>query len=149
MTPKRQPVNVAPNAAATLPYLRSVRRRVPFRLEVPRLIESSSRPEPLAPIRLYRPVKGHKAIRLTFESGATEYWGIEETDWNDAPVLTDPNFSQTIRGRHYDFYFSGPHLHMIVLKQNGATYWVINTIVDSLSNETMIAIAKGLTPIGR
>ena len=38
---------------------------------------------------------------------------------------------------------------MIVLKQNGATYWVINTIVDSLSNETMIAIAKGLTPIGR
>jgi LCP family protein required for cell wall assembly len=149
VTPKRQPANVAPNAAATLPYLRSVRRRVPFRLEVPRLIESSSRPEPLAPIRLYRPVKGHKAVRLTFETGATEYWGIEETDWNDAPLLTDPNFSQTIRGRHYDFYFSGPHLHMIVLKQNGATYWVINTIVDSLSNETMIAIAKGLTPIGR
>ncbi len=37
---------------------------------------------------------------------------------------------------------------MIVLKENGATYWVINTILDSLSNETMLAIAKGLRPLG-
>jgi LCP family protein required for cell wall assembly len=148
-TPTRQPANVVPNAAATLSYLRSVRRRVPFRLEVPRLIERSSRPEPLAPIRVYRPLKDHRAVRLTFQTGANEFWGIEETDWADAPLLADPNFSQRIRGRQYDFYFSGPHLHMIVLKQNGATYWVINTILDTLSNETMIAIAKGLAPIGR
>jgi len=38
---------------------------------------------------------------------------------------------------------------MIVLKQNGATYWVTNTILDTLSNETMLAIAKGLAPLGR
>ncbi|MBW8742538.1 MAG: LCP family protein [Acidobacteria bacterium] len=148
-TPQRQPAAVVPNAAATLPYLRSLRRRVPFKLEVPRLIERSSRPEPLAPVRLYRPVRDHRAVRLTFQTGANEFWGIQETDWPDAPLLADPNFSQTIRGRHYDFYFSGPHLHMVVLKENGATYWVINTILDTLSNETMIAIAKGLAPVGR
>ena len=28
----------------------------------------------------------------------------------------------------------------------GATYWVVNTLLDSLSNETMLAIAKGLKP---
>ena len=54
-----------------------------------------------------------------------------------------------IRGRTYDFYYSGAHLHMIVLKENGATYWVTNTILDTLSNETMLAIAKGLRPLGR
>ncbi|CAN5136372.1 hypothetical protein BH18ACT12_BH18ACT12_21380 [soil metagenome] len=33
---------------------------------------------------------------------------------------------------------------MVALRENGATYWVVNTILDSLSNETMLAIARGL-----
>ena len=52
-----------------------------------------------------------------------------------------------LRGRVFDFYYNGPHLHMIVLRENGASYWVVNTLSDSLSNETMIAIAKGLKPL--
>ena len=35
---------------------------------------------------------------------------------------------------------------MIVLRENGASYWVINTLSDALSNETMLAIAKGAPP---
>ena len=146
-TPKPQPANVVPNAAATLGYLRSVRRRVKFTLAVPRLIESNSRPEPLAPIRVYRMNKDHLGVRLTFETGENEFWGIQETDWNDAPILTSPSFEHRIRGRTYDFYYSGANLHMIVLKAYGATYWVTNTILDTLSNETMLAIAKGLAPL--
>ena len=122
---------------------------MPFTLEVPRLIESHSEPEPLAPIRVYRLSKGHLGVRLTFQTGENEYWGIEETDWNDAPILTSPSFEHRVHGRTYDFYYSGVHLHMIVLKANGATYWVTNTILDSLSNETMLAIAKGLAPLRR
>ena len=33
--------------------------------------------------------------------------------------------------------------------RKGATYWVVNTLLDRLSNETMIAIAKGLRPIAQ
>jgi hypothetical protein len=36
---------------------------------------------------------------------------------------------------------------MVVLRAGGATYWVVNTLLDSLSNETMIEIAKGLKPL--
>jgi hypothetical protein len=36
---------------------------------------------------------------------------------------------------------------MIVLRAHGATYWVVNTLLDDLSNETMLAIAKGLKPL--
>jgi hypothetical protein len=36
---------------------------------------------------------------------------------------------------------------MIVLHQFGNTYWVVNTLLDTLSNETMLAIAKGLRPL--
>ena len=36
---------------------------------------------------------------------------------------------------------------MVVLSAHGATSWVVNTLLDSLSNETMLAIAKGLKPL--
>lgn len=36
---------------------------------------------------------------------------------------------------------------MVVLRANGATYWVVNTILDSLTNETMLSIARGLQPL--
>ncbi|HXY85109.1 MAG TPA: LCP family protein [Gaiellaceae bacterium] len=148
-TPPPQPPAVVSSPGATLSYLRSVRRRVDFRLEVPHVIEHNSEPEPLSPIRVYPIVKGYKAVRLSFEASPTVYWGIEETNWNDAPILGSPSFEHRFKGRLFDFYFSGPHLHMVVLKQNGATYWVINSISDELSNETMLAIARGLRPLGR
>jgi hypothetical protein len=37
---------------------------------------------------------------------------------------------------------------MVVLTQNGATYWVVNSLLDALSNETMLAIAQGLRTYG-
>jgi hypothetical protein len=66
------------------------------------------------------------------------------TDWEDAPVLAERNFYRTIGGRRYELHYSGPKLHMVVLREHGATYWVVNTLLDALSNETMLAIAKGL-----
>jgi hypothetical protein len=89
-------------------------------------------------------------VRLTFYTGAPgQYWGIEETDWADAPVLDERNFTHFIHGRRFDLYYSGASLHMIVLRENHATYWVVNTLLDDLSNETMLAIAKGLRPLPR
>ena len=88
-------------------------------------------------------------MRLTFLAGSelAGYWGIEETKWTDAPVLQQPNFKHVLKGREFDFYYNGAHLHMVVLRVHGATYWVVNTLLDSLSNETMIAVAKGLRPL--
>ena len=142
-TPTRQPPRVTPNAAMTRSLLMQVRKRVRFRLQVPRLIESSSRLEFDAPIRVYNISKGHRAVRLTFRIGSNEYWGIEETNWNEAPALADPSFVHKIKGREYALYYSGAHLHMVVLRKDGATYWVVNSILDELSNETMLAIARG------
>ena len=101
------------------------------------------------PLRVYALKKGERAVRLTFLAGSelAGYWGIEETTWSSAPVLQQPNDEHKLRGRVFDFYYNGPHLHMVVLRQSGSTYWVVNTLLDSLSNETMIAIAKGLKPL--
>jgi anionic cell wall polymer biosynthesis LytR-Cps2A-Psr (LCP) family protein len=146
-TPKKQPAQVTLNPSLTRSQLLSVRRRVPFRLELPRFVANYSKLEFDAPIRVYNIKKGYRAVRLTYGTGLNEYWGIQETNWNEAPALADASFVHRIRGREFSLYYSGAHLHMVVLRENGATYWVINTILDSLSNETMLAIARGLQPL--
>jgi LCP family protein required for cell wall assembly len=146
-TPTRQPPHVTPNAALSRSLLVQASKRVRFRLQVPRLVESSSRLEFDAPIRVYNISTGHRAVRLTFRIGSNQYWGIEETNWNDAPAFADPSFVHRIKGREYALYYSGAHLHMVVLRKDGATYWVVNSILDELSNETMLAIARGLAPL--
>ena len=148
--PKKEPPAVYSNPGASLPLVRSVRRKVPFRLQYPLLVEKTSSPSTLEPVRAYTIAKGHKAVRLVYTTNTVgDYWGIEETDWTDAPVLQEPNFKHRIKGREFSFYYSGPNLHMIVLRDHGATYWVTNTLLDKLSNETMLAIAKSLRPLGK
>ncbi len=150
-TPQRQPPNVAPGAEASLALLRERARKVPFKVMVPTVLERSSWIDRERPIRMYRidPDGKHKTIRLTYRTGAREYWGVQMTDWDEAPVLSERNFVRSIGGRSYELHYTGPKLHMVVLRQGGATYWVVNTLLDSLSNETMLAIAKGLKPLSK
>jgi LCP family protein required for cell wall assembly len=150
-TPQKQPANVSPGADASIAYLRERAPKVPFRVLVPTVIERSSWIDRERPVRMYRidPDGKHKSIRLTYRTGANEYWGVQMTDWEDAPVLSERNFVRSIGGRRYELHYTGPKLHMVVLRQGGATYWVVNSLLDSLSNETMLAIAKGLKPLDK
>jgi LCP family protein required for cell wall assembly len=145
--PKKEPPAVTYSPDVTLPLVRAERKRLPFRLEYPLKIENTSIPDPEVPSRVYRLDKKHKALRLTFRTGARNYWGIEEMDYDKAPVLSERNFRRFIGKREFDLYFSGGHLHMVVLRKDGATYWVINTLDDALSNDTMLAIARSLRPL--
>src|SRR3954453_12236706 len=145
-TPKKEPAQVTLDPAMTRSDLLSVRRRVPFRLELPRFVANFSKPEFDAPIRVYNIKKGRKAVRMTFATGLNEYGGSEETNWDQAPALADASFTHPIHKRQFSLYYSGAHLHMVVLRENGATYWVVNTNLYSLSNETKIAISPGRGP---
>jgi LCP family protein required for cell wall assembly len=149
-TPKRERPNVvyAPNAA--IDELRERRSRVSFPLMVPTVIERSSWTDSTMPARMYwmDPDEKHKAVRLVYRMGSNEYWGVQMTSWDDAPILADRSLTRRIKGRVYDLYYDGPKLHMVVLNTPKADYWVINTLLDRLSNETMLAIAKGLKPLG-
>ncbi|MGZ8694925.1 MAG: LCP family protein [Gaiellaceae bacterium] len=147
-TPERVLPNVVNNPDVALAALRQS-RRVPFPLQVPTVIERSSVLDPEEPVRVYKISGDHKAVRLTFRTGAFGYWGIEETDWTEAPVFSASNQHRRMKGRDYDLYFSGSHLHMVVLRIGDRSYWVVNTLNDDLSNETMLAIARGLKPLRR
>jgi hypothetical protein len=120
---------------------------------VPTVVERSSGVDTEKPVRVYR-IDGdhgkHRAVRIVYRfGGGNKYWGVEETDWNEAPVLNDRSLSRRIKGRVYQLFYNGPHLHMVVVRRRKTTYWVVNSLLDELSNETMLAIAKGLRPINQ
>jgi LCP family protein required for cell wall assembly len=149
-TPVREKPNVVYAPSAALEHLRGVGKRLGFPLLVPTVIEKSSWTDSVEPERTYwiDPSHEHKAVRLVYRMASNEYWGVEMTNWSDAPVLADKSLTRRIKGRTYDLYYNGPNLHMVVLRTPSARYWVINTLLDHLSNETMLAIAKGLKPVG-
>jgi LCP family protein required for cell wall assembly len=146
-TPARQSPEIRPGKADMLPVVRQAAAwKVGFPLQIPTVLERTSTLSTEVPYRVYK-LDDSKTVRFTFAKSGNEYWGIQESNWNDAPALEDKNLSQVIKGRQYDLYFNGPHLHMVVLRAGGASYWVVNTLLDSMSNETMFAIAKGLRPL--
>ncbi len=147
-TPTHQPPAVVNDAATTaLPYVRAARRKAGFPLLLPTVRENTSSLDTTEPTRAYR-VGDHGAFRLVYRSGAGEYWGIQQVGWEDPPILDGASVTQTIKGREYALYFVGAKLHMVAFRENGASYWVVNTLLNRLSNETMLAIARGLRPLG-
>ena len=81
---------------------------------------------------------------MTFTNGV-EYFGVQAINWKDAPILSEPH--QTVKlkdGRRYHLYYSGAKLRMVVVRHGDASYWIVNTLTSSLSNETMLEMAKSL-----
>ena len=145
----REPAHVTSNPYDTLTQLKALQKKVRgIKLEYPSVLESSSYPDRTKPMYAYRIQDNDRAVRLVFRTGGGAYWGIEETNFTEAPVLGRQELPPRAQGPPYDFYYNGSKLHMIVLHENGATYWVVNSLLDNLTNETMIAIAKGLRPLG-
>jgi LCP family protein required for cell wall assembly len=144
--------NVRFDAYSGTALLRPLQKKIKFPLMTPTVLDRNSSPDTLSGDKAVRQywIDGrghHKAVRLVFHTGGNEFWGVQETDWDGAPALADRSFHRSIGGRTYDLYYSGSRLHMVVLHSRGASYWVVNTLLDSLSNETMISIAKGLKPL--
>jgi hypothetical protein len=149
-TPPRQLPNVSNNPGATLTSVEQVRAKVPFRIMVPHVIERSSSLSTHEPVRVFKPAPHTHELALTYVTGAGNvYWDVIETNWKDAPILAHSTDTRRIAGRTYHLFTTGGHIHMIVLYKGGSTYWLVNTLRDELSNETMLAIAKGLQPLAK
>ena len=145
-TPERKEPEVRVATSETIHAVRNASKwKLGFPLQIPTVVERSSRLDSKVPYRVYK-IGKRKAVRMTFVTGTSEYWGIQQTDWEDAPILKDANDTQVLKGREYRLYYNGNSLHMVVLTERGTTYWVVNTVLDTLSNETMLEIAKGLRP---
>jgi hypothetical protein len=148
--PAKQPPQVSPGYSVAAPALRSVRFKAHFPLKVPYRIAQYSTLSQLEGVRVFKPLKHQHTVSLQFVMpNGLQYWQIEETTWSSAPILAAPTGQFLYHHQKFLLYTTGGSIQMVVLKTPKASYWVVNTILNQLSNSTMIAIAESLKPLGR
>jgi LCP family protein required for cell wall assembly len=149
--PKPQPpAQVSEGAAVTAPALRHVYDEVHFPLMVPHRIARGATLSTDEPVRGFKPVGHQHEVVLTFvQPDGIQYWQVEESTWNSAPILQNPSYSFVHRGQKFQVYTTGGAVQMVALRTPRATYWVVNTILNELSNKTMLAIAESFRPLRR
>ena len=79
----------------------------------------------------------------------TEYWGVQALAWSDPPAIANPSSTRTVGGRTYLLFSQDKKLHMVAWRENGDTYWVINTLDNVLSNHLMMKLAESCRPVDR
>jgi LCP family protein required for cell wall assembly len=90
--------------------------------------------------------KRHAAYRMVAEYGPeyeTQYFGVQGIQgWSDPPILDNPSETRTIHGREYDIYIDGDRVSMIAWHRGDNTYWVSNSLLQSLTNDQMLGMAR-------
>ena len=90
--------------------------------------------------------KRHIAYRMVAEYGPeyeTQYFGVQGIKgWDDPPILDTPSETRTIHGREYDIYIDGDRVSMVAWHRGSNTYWVSNSLLQSLTNDQMLGMAR-------
>ncbi len=142
---------VQPGLGMTYAAVRSEDKPAHFPLFVPHKVAAGSSLSTDEGVRLFGPTRGRQELVLTFYQPVRlgEYWQIEESDWVSAPLFQKPTSTFVYQGRKFEEFTSGGSIQVIAVFVGHAVYWVQNTILNSLSNSTMRAIAEGLQPLHR
>jgi LCP family protein required for cell wall assembly len=84
-------------------------------------------------------------VALNSDTEAGEYYGVEGTTWSDPPILEKPSETREIDGREYDLFYDGDRLRIVAFHDDeGNSYWVSNTLLQTLSEDQMLAIATSM-----
>jgi hypothetical protein len=108
------------------------------------VIDDDSRAFPVDGPRKYR---GYKFVVSMPGEGTglrTEYYGVSGTDWADPPILENPSEVREVRGSDYLLFYDGDRLRLVGWKTGSGSYWVTNSLLQSLSEAEMLAIARSM-----
>ncbi len=90
--------------------------------------------------------KHHAYVVVWRENGLGGYYDFEGSDWLNPPLFAHAR-TQTIDGRSYRFVNDGSHIHVIGWREGRVLYWLTNTLLEELSNQQMLALAKSAQPL--
>jgi len=79
-------------------------------------------------------------VRRTDANG--EYYGIQGTTWKNPPILDSPAETRKVGGREFKLFFAGDRLRLVAWQTPKATYWISNTLLQTLDKKQMMAIAR-------
>jgi polyisoprenyl-teichoic acid--peptidoglycan teichoic acid transferase len=87
--------------------------------------------------------KRYGAYRMVIKRGLVgEYYGLQGTTWKNPPILENASEKRRIGGREYELHYDGDRLRMVAWRTRKAAYWVSNTLLLTLSERQMLAVAK-------
>ncbi|HEY7455863.1 MAG TPA: LCP family protein [Solirubrobacterales bacterium] len=90
--------------------------------------------------------KRHAAYRMTLYLSlpdGTHYFGVQGIKgWSDPPILANPSLTKTIHGREYDIFVDGDRVKLVAWRRGDNAYWISNTLLQSLTNDQMIGMAR-------
>jgi LCP family protein required for cell wall assembly len=93
--------------------------------------------------------KRHRAYRVVAYAGRIgQYYGIQGTDWRSPPIIDEPTRRERSGGRTYELFYDGSRLKLVAWRSRRGSYWVSNTLLRSLTNNQMLAIAHSLRSLG-
>ncbi len=88
----------------------------------------------------------HVAYRmvLTLElPDGVHYFGVQGIQgWSDPPILDDPTESIELHDREYDVYVDGDRVKLVAWHRGQNSYWIANDLLNSLTNDQMIGMAR-------
>lgn len=120
---------------------------------VPKLIPSGANYESLQPgtypraYRTYSPQHhAYAAYRIVGVVNSTQgqYYGVEGTTWQKAPLLANVSEVRTVAGKRLELHFDGHKLRIVAWRTPHGAYWISNTLSLDLSNAQMIGLAASL-----
>jgi polyisoprenyl-teichoic acid--peptidoglycan teichoic acid transferase len=83
---------------------------------------------------------------LVLESGdGIHYFGVQGIrGWPDPPILENPSETKTINGRDYEIFVDSGRVKLVAWHRGDSSYWVSNDLLQSLSNDQMIGMARSM-----
>jgi hypothetical protein len=89
--------------------------------------------------------KWYPSYRMVIKKGLIgEYYGVQGTTWKDAPILREASETREIGGREFELHYDGDRLRMVAWRTDRAVYWLQNTLLQTISEKQMLAIAKSM-----
>ncbi len=88
----------------------------------------------------------HAAYRMVAQyqpEYEVNYFGVQGIQgWEDPPILDEPTEEKTVNGREYSIYTDSGKIKLVAWHRGENTYWISNSLQQSLTNEQMMGIAE-------
>jgi LCP family protein required for cell wall assembly len=144
-------LSLAPTPASALAAARSAAPNLPFALEYPRTRVSFGGAVPDT-LRVYdvRDQQGrlHPIYVAVLNGGPLgQFYDVQGTSWSDPPLLGNPSQTVHLGSRTYGLFYAGEQIRTIAWREGGASYWIQNTLTNSIGSREMLAMAEQTVPV--
>jgi hypothetical protein len=91
----------------------------------------------------------YRAYRMVVKTNEVgQYYGVQGTTWKAPPILDNPSERRRMGNRTYELFFDGDRLRLIAWRTSAGVYWISNTLLHSVSNRRMLALARSVSRVG-